>query len=368
MATATDFIADRASQFLATQKAAQAEADATPTTSEAAPVVAPTTSTDDPITQSTDDPAPVEAPLPAVAPQGTEGVDEPIEPQAAPDADEPVVEPPSDELDDETIAAIAELYPDKLLSTEKMKQQIDNAVREQVQRQAEEYQRTQQESAEVATLLQEGEQAVRGMFEMLETAQTELDKAGREEDFESDGILDANAFGQHVQSYGRAVVAEVEGRYNRGIDRVVVDTLKQLPTLSDEQVAAVQTIVNNGTRMRNDPNQSQNAFYYVTSSLFSFLLDRVRDSAQTEERARVQTRPAVVKKIADAVAAKAAAAKLAAQRGKELPTTPPDVKTEATNDEVSEARYDQLVAEGRTAEAQDVVNKMARGVAVSRQV
>ena len=237
-----------------------------------------------------------------------------------------------------------------------------------MQRQADDYQRTQQESAEITTLLQQGEQAVRGMFDMLESAQSELGKAAREEDFTSDGILDANAFGQHVQDYGRAVVAEVEGRYNRGIDRVVVDTLKQLPTLSDEQVAEIQIIVNNGTRMRNDPQQAQNAFYYVTSSLFGFLLNRVRDSAQTEERARTQARPAVVKKITDAVAAKAAAAKLAAQRGNEPPKTPPDVKSEGVNEEISEERYDQLEKEGRHKEAQEIVNKMARGVAFSRQV
>ena len=370
-----DYMASRAETFLAYQKAKGDKADDTQGTE--ATQTQPDEGTADPIAQSADKPPVDETDTEETPPQGTEGEvegtpegtpDGELEtaPETAPDEEGKPPEPPDlTELDDETISTLAEAYEDKLLSTERLQKRVEELVKEQVQRQGEDYRRQAQEQADVATLLRDGEEAVDGLLSIFQAAETELGKVTTEEDYTPEWKLDMGAVEGHLRTYGSAVLAEAEGRYHRAVDRVILDQLRTLPTLSDEQVTEIRTVLNTAERMRNDPNQgSAMAFGYSTDALFRFLLNGVREQAVANERSRIQSRGTVAKKVTDAVATKAAAAKLAAQRGDTAPKESPDAKTETTG-APSQELYEKLKREGRHAEAQRVVDAMSRAVSLS---
>ena len=239
-----------------------------------------------------------------------------------------------------------------------------------MQRQTDDYRQQQREQEEIAGLLERGENAVNGMFGMLQTARDELGRAVTEEDYTppQGGVLDADAFGQHLEDYGVAVLAEADGRYLRSLDKAVLDAIRTLPPLSDEHTAEVQTILNNAARIRDDPNQGvAMGFAYSSAALVSFLVERARDQGIADERTRAQSRQTVARKLTDSATTKAAAAKLAAERGNTPPPEPTDAKGE-TLGVPSQALYERLKREGKHAEAQRVVDQMARQAAtIARQ-
>lgn len=284
--------------------------------------------------------------------------------EAAPGEDETEGDEPV-RLDPEVISELAKAYAEELLSTEELKKRVDAAVETQVKKQAAEQQFNARAESEVQALIEQGNKAVDGMFGLLEAAQEEFGKAGREEDFDSN-ILKAEDFGKHLDNYGMAIVAEVKGRYNRALDRTVLETLNELPTLSQEQANEVSAILQTAKRMEGDGQQAPQAAYFVTNSLVRFLLKTARDVAILEERERVQNRQTVARKVTDPAIVKAAAAKLAKQQGKTPPKTPPGSKTE-TDGDVSEEAYVRAKKEGRFADAQRIVDRMSRQtVALSR--
>ena len=359
-------LARTADSFIAHQRAKRDAAE-TPT-QDSADVTTPTQpaeGTDDPTVQPVDSPPedvvePVETPT-----QGTD--DAPPEGEPAPEVEEPPATPTAEpgELDDDTLKTLAEAYGDKLFTTEAFQKRVDEAVKQQVARQTDDYRRQQREQDEVAELLERGEGAVTGMFDMIKTARDELGRAVSEEDYTppTGGVLNDEAFGQHLENYGVAVLAEADGRYLRSLDGAVLNAIRRLPALSDEQSGEVQTILNNATRIRDDPNQGIAAgFSYLSGALISFLVERARDQGVAEERTRVQSRQTVARKLTDSATTKAAAAKLAAERGNTPPSEPTDAKGE-TLGAPSQALYERLKREGKHDEAQRVVDQMARQAA-----
>ena len=372
MATvATDpYMEARATSFIARQRAKMDSPDS-PTEGDPAPTK-PDEGTDDPTAQPVDSPtddAVVDTDAPV---EGTDDAPAPDADEPAPaDADAPETPTPdSGELDDETIKTLAEAYGDKIFGTESFQKRVEEAVKQQVERQTDDYRRQQREQEEVAELLERGDSAVNGMFDLLKTARDELGRAVSEEDYTppQGGILDADTFGQHLEDYGVAVLAEADGRYLRSLDQAVLNAIRVLPPLSDEHTAEVQTILNNASRIRDDPNQGVAAgFAYSSAALVSFLVERAREQGIADERTRVQSRQSVARKLTDAATTKAAAAKLAATRGNTPPAEPTDAKGE-TLGTPSQALYERLKREGKHTEAQRVVDQMARQAAtIARQ-
>ena len=280
------------------------------------------------------------------------------ETETAPGEDETEGEDEEVRLDSETVNELARAYADELLTTEELQKRIEAAAEEKAaQKSAEREDAARAESA-VAELIQQGETAVNGMFGLLEAAKAEFGKASQEEDFDPE-VLKPEDFGKHLNDYGMAIVAEVRGRYQRALDRTVMDALKGLPTLSQEQADEIGTILQTARRMEGDEAQAPHTAYYLTNSLVSFVVKQARESAIVEERERVSSRKTVASKVAGSVAVKAAAAKLLKQKGKIAPNAPPNAKTE-TEGEVSEAAYERLKKAGKYAEAQAVVDQMSR--------
>lgn len=284
--------------------------------------------------------------------------------ETAPGEDE--TEDEDTRLDAETVKELARAYADELLTTEELQERISKAVEEQVRKRDVERQDAARAEAEVADLIQRGKTAIDGMFSMLNAAHTQLGSVGQKDGWEENfdpSVLDADEFNQHLNDYGMAIVGEVKGRYHRALDRTVIETLQELPTLSQEQASEISTILQTAKRMEGDQAQAPQVAYYVTNSLVRFLLKQARESAIAEERARVDSRKTVAKKVADPVAVKAAAAKLAKQKGKTPPNAPPGAKSETdgiASGETLEDAYDRLKKAGKTAEAQALVDRIAR--------
>jgi hypothetical protein len=310
----------------------------------------------------TDEPTPSADPAPDATPLDTDGAAP--DTTKAPDEDgEPAAASDVTELDDETLAKLAEGYKERLLATPEFQKSMEDLVRQQVERQGQEYQHQAQNEAREAALLQQGEAAVDKLFAMFEAAQTELGKAAREEEYTpQDGLLDVEQLETHLKSYGTAVMKETDGRYHQMFDRAAMAQLATLPTLTDEQRTEIRTVLNNAKRIQEDPSQgAAAAFAYSSGPVLGFLLARAREQAVAEERQRVASRSTVAAKVTDSVATKAAAAKLAAERGNTAPNDPPGAKTEtaSANGAPSQALYEQLSREGKHDEAQRVVDKMA---------
>ena len=369
MATvATDpYMEARGNSFIARQRAKQSTAETPTESSDSVTPTQPVEGNVDPTAQ-TADPPPAEDVVAAEPPaQGTDDVPVSDDGEPAPVTEEPPATPtaPEGELDDDTIKTLAEAYGEKFFATEQFQKRVDDAVKQQVQRQTDDYRQQQREQGEIAELLERGETAVNGMFDMIKTAQNELGRSVSEEDYTppQGGVLNVETFEQHLEDYGVAVLAEADGRYLRSLDKAVLDSIRTLPTLSDEHMGQVQTILNNAARIRDDPNQGvAMGFAYSSSALVSFLVERAREQGVAEERTRAQSRQTVARKLTDSATTKAAAAKLAAERGNTPPAEPTDAKGE-TLGAPSQALYERLKREGKHDEAQRVVDVMARQAA-----
>jgi hypothetical protein len=312
-------------------------------------------------TEDTDAPADTDA---STQDEDTEG-----ETQAAPSTDEAEVDAEAADLDDETIAEIAKVYRDKLLSTKEIQSQVKEIIEAQVQQEQTRLQRQAQEQSAVSELLGRGKVALEGLTEMLDSAVSEIEKAQEDEDYTpTHDALDPKQFEQYVSDYGMSMVAEVSGRYNRALDAGILDALSELPQLSDEHQQGLQAIIATAQRMEGDPNQARNAVPYATSSFIKFLTSRAREAGAADERERVTTSASVSKKVANSVVAKAAAAKLAASRGKVPPNSGANAKPEAGSGGISEADYDRAIAKGDFDEADRIVNAMSKRVAAGGRV
>ena len=113
--------------------------------------------------------------------------------------------------------------------------------------------------------------------------------------------------------------------------------------------------------MENDPVQAPSAAGFGIANFVKFLVTRAREAGAVDERERVTARTTVSKKIIESNATKAAAAKLAAQRGKTPPKAGKSVPSESQSSEVSDDAYQRAKAAGNFAEADRIVNAMAHG-------
>lgn len=279
------------------------------------------------------------------------------------------------DLDDEMLSSIFDSYGDRLLGTEAAKKRFEETVRTEVQRQTQTLQEAHRVDAEVGALIQQGEGAYQGMLSVLESARAELNKAAQgSETIEFDpNVLNEGVFDQfdnNLRTYGSAIVAEVRGRHNRDLDRAVLGVLDTLPKLSDDQAEELRTMINNARRMERDPRQTAQAFFYALDQLVRFVAQHARTIGAADEHVRTEKRSDVAKKIADANATKAAAAKLSAQRGNLPPETPGDAGTvTGANVEATQAFYEKRKSEGaNAAELDRIVAAVARRVALGQPV
>lgn len=354
MATSQDYMTSREESFIKYQLAKKAEDSADTTTGEDEEPDTDSTDTEETLEGSTEGTTEEES-KPAED-EDTETVPE-TEEETAPDEGEEKV-PSEVELSSDDLKALWETYGDKIRDLDTVKESLGKEADTKAQRQAADQQRITEQRLEVDRLVQDGTQAVNGIFSALESASQELGKANRDEEFNA-AVLNPQEFQQNFDTYTRAVVAELRGRYTTAIDRTVLSALNDLPTLTDGQISELQSIVDTAYRMEGDPRQAPEAAYFATNKLVNFLLERTREAAFTEERTRGQSREAVTKKVAEQNAIKAAAAKLAAERKKVPPKAPADAKT-STDGDISEEAYDRAVAAGDHGQAQRIVDQMSR--------
>lgn len=364
MATSLDYVDSRREAFVKYQMEQQASEDSTDTNpgedgtpdtevkEEEETAQASTEGSDEDVAEDAQD-------------EGTETTDEdkPSDEETAPGEGEADAAPKT-ELNADDLKSLWDAYGDQLLELDSAKERLEKEVSTKAQRSAAEQQRIVEQRTEVDRLIQEGTDAVNNIFGLLESASTELGKAGRDEEF-NQAVLNPQEFEKHFNTYTRAVVAELRGRYTTALDRTILNALNDLPTLTDDQLGELQGIVNNAYRMEGDTRQAPEAAFYATNNLVNFLLARTRESAITEERTRAQSREAVTKKVTEQAAIKAAAAKLAAQRKNVPPKGTPNAK-DSTDGEVSEDAYDRAIAAGDHDRAQRIVDQLARRMPASR--
>ena len=105
--------------------------------------------------------------------------------------------------------------------------------------------------------------------------------------------------------------------------------------------------------------------------MLNFVAQHARESAILDERGRLAKAGEASKKVAAANAAKAAAAKLAAQRGNPPPEVPADAKPEGTSTSVvaSQAHYESRKRAGAPKEELDaIVAAMMQSAVAGRPV
>ena len=171
-------------------------------------------------------------------------------------------------------------------------------------------------------------------------------------------IFNPTQMQQAIIQYGSAVVAAEKSRFDKaieeGFDAVFQD---MLPSFSDEQAGELEKILETARRMEGDPNQAAAAPNYFVSSLIKFVAERGVDHGAEQERKRLESRKTLTDKIAGSNAIAAAKAKL--ERERAPPASP---KSVPTGDDATPSleTYNRLKKEGRYAEAQQVVDEMAR--------
>jgi len=237
------------------------------------------------------------------------------------------------ELSEEELASLAEGYQDKLLSQKPIQEKVAELVREQLAQEQRAQQQAQEGQQAVSAAIERSKQAVTDLLGLANQASTELARVAKAAKADEDGVVepfDVNSdifkpdqMAQHLQTYGEGIVAEVSTRYDTaflaGADRALTDVL---PELTEKQEQDYLQIVSNAGRIASDPNQGVAASKaYFMGETIKFLVERAKEAGAIEERERVSKRTTATKKIADKAATKAAAAKLAKDRGKVSPPT-----------------------------------------------
>jgi hypothetical protein len=245
------------------------------------------------------------------------------ETETAPEETEEEPEEESDDdfdLDDDTLAAIVEVYGDKITSSEAVQKLVDERANRQAQQRLDEGRRGQQRTSEVQQIIDKGKSSVQKVAEFINGAEGNYGKLkalAKEEELEFSGpdqLFNSQELGSAIQDYGMAMSAESTLRYERALDGAFGETLADLAPdgLTPKETEKLETIVNNAQRMRGDTAQSQDeAVGYFLKEVMSFVSSKAAEKGAAQEKARSLKRKEVGSKIANKNAVKAAKAKLA---------------------------------------------------------
>ena len=327
--------------------------------------------TPDPVVPATDtsnpDPAKPTAD-PSTEPKPVAG-EEPAKADATAKGEEPDAEKGEDntELDDDTLAALAKMYPDKLLASEALKATVDKRVQDEVETQLRTTSSQNENATRVQELIDQGKAAATRMGQQATKANELIAQAKQIENsgLETDGVsFDADEFKADLTNYGAAVVAELTQRYDNAFTSGVQQVLNRMPELTADQQGEIGKIVEQAKRMEGDPEQAALSKQFFTGAVLEFLFDAALDVGATQERTRLTEIGQNRKTISDSAAVKAAAARIVKSRGNPPPETPGGTKPAvggAPSGEYSSDYYRGLKKEGKHAEAAAYVDTFGRG-------
>ncbi len=377
---------ERVDAFVAFQRnKAQADSAVAPTPTDAPatdpapgpPAVEPASdATPDPVVPTTDTSTP--KPAATTNDPSTElpaGDDKPADATAEGEAPAKGEGEDNTELDDDTLAALAQMYPEKLLATQELKATVDKRVQDEVETQLRTTSANQENATRVEELIDQGRQAATRMGQQANAANELIAKAAAIENsgLETDGVsFDAASFKSDLTNYGAAVVAELTQRYDNAFTSGVQAVLNRMPELTADQQGEIGKIVEQAKRMEGDPEQAAASKQFFTGAVLEFLFDAALDVGATQERSRLVEIGQNRKTIADSTAVKAAAAKIVKSRGNPPPNTPGGTTPAAggaPGGEYSSDYYRGLKKAGKHAEAAAYVDTYGRGtVAVTTGV
>ena len=294
-------------------------------------------------------------------------VGEPEAPVETPEVVGEVSEPALTELDDATINSLVEVYSDKIFESPAFKTRADQHIRSQADRQIAAADASRNTQVEADKIIRQGESAlnkITGHLEKVQGLNTQLDKV-RSGEAEIDTIsalptLDEAELKQALVSYGQATSATGTRSYENGLNSAFVTTFsgEVLPGLTKNQAEEIRAITGMAARIQADPNQGeQPARNYLFANLFRFIAERGIELGATKEKTLTENKRSLAEKIAGKNVQVAAVAKAKAEE-KGPPVAPESRPTEA-NTGPSLELYEKLKGEGKTAEAQDVANRMA---------
>lgn len=294
-------------------------------------------------------------------------VEEPEAPVETPEVIGEVSEPALVELDDSTINSIVEVYGDKIFESPAFKDRADQHIKSQADRQIAAADASRNTQVEADKIIRQGETAlnkITGHLEKVQGLNAQLDKV-RSGEAEIDTlstlpILDGAELKQALVAYGQATSATGTRSYENGLNSAFITTFsgEVLPGLTKNQAEEIKMITGTAARIQADPNQGeQPARTYLFANLFRFIAERGVELGATKERIMTETKKSLAEKIAGKNVQVAAVAKAKAEE-QSPPVAPESRPTEANTGATLEL-YNKLKGEGKTAEAQDVLNRMA---------
>lgn len=268
------------------------------------------------------------------------------------------------ELDEETLEAIAEVYRDRLLSSKALGDQVQQAVRKEVERQVTQTTRVQDAGSRSELLINQGKAAARAVAEIAESAQRELGKAAKGEDFKSELVKPEELVG-HLGKYGTAVSAYVSDQFDVAVESAwdAVFSDDGLPPLSEEQAGELAGMIEIFHRMEGDPRQATQSKPYFFANLFRFIAARGLECGATQERTRSEKAKTIGEKIVDKNAIAAAKAKIEKER---TPPTAPKSRPRAPTGGATDAAYQEAKKAGDHDRAQSIVDQMAAAAGAPR--
>ncbi len=270
-------------------------------------------------------------------------------------------------LDDETLNTIAEVYGDKIIESPALKDRVSQSAKSQADKQIAAAEATRSSQVQTDKILQQGKEALDTVVGQIASAQTLSEQLGKVKsgDLEIDSVslpadLSETALKQAMVSYGQATAASGIRSYESGLNSAFRTTFAGdvLPGLTKEQAEEIRKITATASRIENDPLQGEQVSKnYLFTNLFKFIAERGVEQGTTKEKNMSEKKRSLAEKIAGDNVNVAAAAKAKAEE--KSPPVAPESRPAEADMGPSVEKYNQLKADGKTAEAQDVLNRMA---------
>ena len=292
--------------------------------------------------------------------------EETVEEEPAPDGEEAADEEgdETEDLTDDDLEAIAEVYGDRIIASKKLGDRIAKSVGDEVKRQVTEQTRSREQASQVDELVARGRNAAQGLYEYVDTAQKELAKANKGEDFSSDG-LDKEKFVAHMRDFGSSIAADVARNFDQAVEAAWDEVFSEvLPAVAEEQAGEAVTLVETYQRMRADPRQAPQAESYFFKGMLKFVAERGVDYGRKDAIEKMGKAKPLRDKITNRNAAAAAKAKIESQKN---PPRTPESKPTSIASAFSDEAYEKAKEAGDTELAQKIVNEQARRMVAGQQ-
>lgn len=236
------------------------------------------------------------------------------------DGDEAESESDTDELTDEVLDDFSQAYGDRIMGTKAMQDRVSKLVQSEVSKQVTSKVRGQTATSEREALVNRGRAAVTELTTQAETAQAELGKASKGEQFQAQ-VFDMNSYVNNLRVYGEAIKEDTRSLFEVAIEDGFNEVLTgSLASFVDAKQGDLTEIVRNHEATRADPNQAAQAEPKFVADMVQFIVDRATELGAEQERERASKGKAVNKQIASSNAVKAATARIQSQKNK--PDTP----------------------------------------------